>query len=151
MASSFVPALLASQLKATPVAGAPGAEKLITLPVLSLKVITPSLVVVAEIRGQLDVALDVQTAVSKVPVAVGSLLPKLMLGVAGVLGGKVSNSKYAVSDFPLVSVIPKMICHSAFGGNVVLPVPAGSSVCTFITNVRELSVQLVKGSPIAML
>src|SRR5437868_7923841 len=104
MPPNFAPALLAAQVKATPVAGVPGAGKLSGALRLSLNVIVPSALDVAEICGQLDVTLAVHTRVSSVPVAVGSLLPIATRGVAGVLGLNVSISRNTVSGFPALSV-----------------------------------------------
>ena len=124
---SLVPGALAFQSKATPVAGAPGALKWREFATLSLMVIVPLAVCCPEIAAQVDVALAVHAVVSRVPVAVGSLLPRETPGVAGLLGLIVLTSTKTVSGFALVSVTPKMICHSEFGGKTVLPVPVGSS------------------------
>src|SRR6266404_2631032 len=150
MLESFVPGVRASQLNGV---GSTASElavpNVITFAVLSLKVIFPSFVSVPVRMAQLDVALAVQMPVSIVPAppVLGSLRPNVTAGVAGEFGGIVLTATYVVLGFPLVSVMLNRICHSEFGGSTVEPVLVGSNVWTRITKVRELSVQLVKGSP----
>src|SRR5919198_839838 len=93
------------------------------------------------------VALDEQTRVSSVPVAVGSRRPSAILGVAGVFGGNVSTDTNTVSGLPRVSVTLNRICHSLFSGRITWPVPLGSNVCTFMRKVSDVSAQVVNGSP----
>src|SRR4029077_914725 len=104
--------------------------KVITFPVLSLKVIVPSFVSVPDKIAQVLVALCVQMPVSIVPAppVLGSLRPNVTAGVAGELGGIVLTATYAVLAFPLMSVMLNRICHSEFGGSTVEPVPLGSNV-----------------------
>ena len=86
---NLVPALRASQLNGV---GSTASElavpKVITFPVLSLKVIVPSLVSVPDKIAQVLVALCVQMPVSIVPAppVLGSLRPNVTAGVAGEFG-----------------------------------------------------------------
>src|SRR5439155_14991754 len=120
---SVVPTLRGSQSKATPIPAAEGALKWMTLPVLSLYVIVPSLDAVAVRLGQAVWLGAPHRVVSIVPPPVrGSCLPITTPGSAVEWGGTVSKATRAVCALLLLSLIPIKTCHSEFSASTSCPV-----------------------------